>query len=174
MGDLKMGLFGEATKKKLLLTAAVMAIFLAGSFVGILVHDGSATPINSVIPAVSGGYASSGLWETPYKDIFGVSVFTTEFEANWTYSLTNGSWISGYAPYWAYTKAQWAIISNLDLSTPHWKNTAANTYVAFGNGHYTINLYFTTLKESFYSTWTVEPNSWGAGMYSSGSGTVNY
>ncbi len=154
MGDLKVGLFGEATKKKLLLTTAVLAIFLAGSAIGILVHDGSATTINSVTPAVSGGYASSGLWETTYKDIFGVSIFTTEFEANWTYSLTNGSWISGYAPYWANTQAQWDIVSWIDLSTPHWKNTGLNTYVAYGNGKYHIGLYYLSLTQSFHSTWT--------------------
>ncbi len=161
-------------KRTISVILVVLALFLFGIAVGIMIHNGSDTT-SSVIAPPYAIFASSGLWKENYNDLYNLTMITTYFEANWTYSSTNGSWIYGYTIYWAYSKPWYSAVAAVQMDSPQWAaNTAPNTYIAYGNGKYTIDLYFTQLQQGFYSQWTAPPNSYGTGSFNAGFGNVNY
>ncbi len=161
------------TKKKLLLLGLVIFSLLGVSFLGMMNTFPPANEDNAT-PAVNGGFGSSGLWQTTYRDLFGWAIFTTNFEANWTYSWSNGSWIHGYAIYWKVTKVAWDVVAWIHMENPKWANTAPNTYVGYSNGQYHIGIWYISTTQGFHSQEKVPPNSWGSGYFSSGMGNVYY
>ncbi len=154
-------------------TLAVFAVFLLSITAGIVIHNESAT-ISNVNPAASGSYASSGLWQWNYYDRVGKTVWTTSFEANWTFSPTNGSLIHSYSPYWAATLPWWNLFGSTNLRNPGWANTGQNTYVAYGDGTYHWGVWYATFSQKFYSQWEVPAGSYGTGQFSAGYGWVSY
>ncbi len=168
-----MNLPKRTTKKKLFLTALVLSAFLSMSAIGMVPHYVPANG-NNATPAVSGGFASSGLWTTVYKDIFGLTILTTYFDANWTYSWNNGSWIHGYAIFWKAGKVAWDVVAWEHTATPQWANTGPNAYVGYGTGQYHIGIWYLSTTQNFYSQEKVSANSWGSGSFSSGTGSLSY
>ena len=130
----------RTTKRRLLALLFLIVMFAAAA----VLIGGYKNPSvgNQVVPAVSGGFGSSGMWETTYQDIFGITMFTTYFEANWTYAWGNCYWIYGYYIFCHDTHVNWYIISWINTQTPLWAYTAPDKWVGFGTGHYHIGIWY--------------------------------
>lgn len=150
----------------LVLTAtAMMVIYSPGTF-------GANPAGNIVAPATDTGgswYEVTGF----YKDIYGITILRTEFNASWTFSWNNGSLVNHYTPLWQATQVNWAFIAWFNLNPPNWVETAPNTWMAYGNGQYHVGFWYFSATQNFYSKVNVGPNSYGSATGSAGFGQVN-
>ena len=164
--------------KKIFFTIAAVLFSLAIGTMSLhysILANGDNVP--SLIKGGGGGstlFASSGLWESTFVDSIGLTLFTARFEANWTFSVYNGSWVHGYPIWWHVTKVWWSVVSWIQVSTPTWINTGPNAYVGLVKGEYHIGISWLSSSQGFYAKWIVPANSYGTGTYSTGLGQATY
>jgi hypothetical protein len=106
-------------------------------------------------------------------DIFHQFLFKTTFLANWTYSISNGNYVSGYSPYWSYSKNAYDIVAWIHMDKPAWANQGNDKWMAYGDGQYHIGLWYFSITQGFYSKVVVNPNSYGCSTFSAGNGYVS-
>ncbi len=155
-------------RRKKLIIGVIVAVFIMMAFLPTV----DSMPANGNIANVATGCGHNGGYVT-FEDILHQYLFKTHFSAYWKYSCLNGSSVKEYSPSWSFNKNGWDLVAWIHMDKAQWAHKKSGDWMAYGDGEYHVGIWYISTTQSFYSSVTVEPNSYGGSTFNSGSGYVS-